>query len=532
MQDEAARPSVFVIDCEKKEVIGETGGTFSYVWSKSCPILYYSTTVSDPKTQESYSRICAYNVETGETNCVFEDREYSVLGNVHTASDGHTLLFEYWSDYSHSRFFSYDELTGAVHSINGDHAVEMKYIDTRSGTHYFIVKEGAPFGKVIAVPKDGKLKDARIVREEGEEVLDSGFMLQDKLYIMSMKTACARLHCLWEEEGRVKEQEITLPEQTGTLNYCGKSGERIYFQYQSFVTPPELLEFDGEMMRVVLKSSEISHPDIIVESRYARSVGDGREIPYFVVKRRDLKPEQCKGVWMYAYGGYNFSTPPSYEMPCTGLRVANWAEDGGVYILASIRGGNEFGSQWHEEGMADRKKNCYYDMIGIAEQMIEEGWAKKGEVIVTGASNGGLMVSALVTMRPDLFGCVIGSVPHTDMIQFAEDDRGPMYITEYGNPRESKEMFEYLLSYSPYHNVQKIAYPWIYLQTGECDNNVPPYHGKKFAAKLQEMSTSDAPILLRVLKDGSHDRGAGEVFWRTTAEMQLFADEFIKHREK
>ena len=134
-------------------------------------------------------------------------------------------------------------------------------------------------------------------------------------------------------------------------------------------------------------------------------------------------------------------------------------------------------------------------------------------------------------MRPDLFGCVIGSVPHTDMLQFAEDDRGPMYITEYGNPRESEEMFKYLLSYSPYHNVKQIAYPWIYLQTGECDNNVPPYHGKKFAARLQELNQSDAPILLRVLKEGSHDRGAGEVFWRTTAEMQLFADEYIAYRE-
>lgn len=531
LKDEAARPSVLIIDCEKREIVETIKGTFNYAWSASDLVLYYSETVSDAKTQESYSRMCAYHADTGVTECVFEDREYSVLGDVHVASDEHTILFEYWSDYSHSRYFSYDEMTKEVRSINGDHAAEMRYIDTKAGEHYFIMKEDAPFGKLIAIAQGKSLQDARVLREEGEEVLDSGFMLDGRVYLMSLKAACARLICLQEEEQAVQEREVKLPEEIGTLTVCGSAGGKKYFQYQSFVMPPALLEFDGKTMKTVLKSSDVSHPDVITEQRYAKSVKDGREIPYFVVRRKDLKPEECKAVWMYAYGGYNFSEVPAYEMPCTGLRVAEWAEDKGIYILASIRGGNEFGSQWHEEGMGLLKKNCYYDMIGIAEQMIEEGWTRKGEVIVTGASNGGLMVSALVTMRPDLFGCVIGSVPHTDMLQFAEDDRGPMYITEYGNPRESEEMFKYLLSYSPYHNVKQIAYPWIYLQTGECDNNVPPYHGKKFAARLQELNQSDAPILLRVLKDGSHDRGAGEVFWRTTAEMQLFADEYIAYRE-
>lgn len=133
-------------------------------------------------------------------------------------------------------------------------------------------------------------------------------------------------------------------------------------------------------------------------------------------------------------------------------------------------------------------------------------------------------MSALVTMRPDLFGCVIDSVPHTDIIHFVEDDREPMYITEYGNPRESEEMFSYLLSYSPYHNVRKTEYPPFYIQTGECDNNVPPYHGEKFAARLQELNQSENPILLRVLEKGSHDRGSGEAYWKTIAEMQLFVD--------
>ena len=137
-------------------------------------------------------------------------------------------------------------------------------------------------------------------------------------------------------------------------------------------------------------------------------------------------------------------------------------------------------------------------------------------------------MSTLVTMRPDLWGCVIDSVPHTDMIHFADDDRGPMYITEYGDPNNSEEEYLYLLSYSPVHNVKDVSYPATYIQTGECDNNVPPYHGKSFAATMQEHNQSDNPILLRVLELGSHDRGQGDVFWRTVAEMHVFMEKNLK----
>ena len=231
---------------------------------------------------------------------------------------------------------------------------------------------------------------------------------------------------------------------------------------------------------------------------------------------------------MYAYGGYNMMSAPWYTEMVTGLNIPKWVQGGGVYVHLNIRGGNEYGPRWHEDGMMMTKRHCYEDFIAIAERVIADGFTSKGKIGITGCSNGGLLMSALVTMRPDLWGCVIDSVPHTDMIHFAEDDRGPMYITEYGNPRGSEEMFRYLLSYSPYHNVKAVDYPPTYVQTGEMDNNVPPYHGKKFAARMQAMNTSDHPILLRVLAEGSHDRGKGEVYWKTIAEMQLFLEQHLK----
>ena len=170
-----------------------------------------------------------------------------------------------------------------------------------------------------------------------------------------------------------------------------------------------------------------------------------------------------------------------------------------------------------------KKKNCFYDFIGIAEGIIRDGWTSKKHIAINGGSNGGLLMCALLTMRPDLWGCVVASVPHTDMISFVFDDRGPMYITEYGDPHD-EEQFNYFLTYSPFHNIQKTAYPAVYIQTGECDNNVPPYHGKKMAARLQQYNTSDQPILLRVLAKGSHDRGKGETYLKTVSEMQAFIE--------
>lgn len=523
LYDGDARPTVLVIDCLKKEILSEIKESFSCVWSKTKPVFYYSDTESDAASQKSTSRVCGYNVLTGGVECIFKDEKYSVIGNVAVSSDGKYLIFEMMNDYSHSRFYSYEEATGKMTDISEGNGLEMKYVDSMNEKHYFISKENTSFGEVLAVQDGTGISKAEVIRPAGQEVLDIGFTLKEKLYIMAMADVCTKMICLDGE----KETEVELPSKLGTAALCGHGKESVFLKFESFVNPPMLLEFDGEEMEVLLRSSDAVHPDVVVERKFAPSMKDGKMIPYFIVRRKDVVPNGKNPTWMYAYGGYNIAMVPGYEEQVAGLRIAEWAEKGGIYVLCSIRGGNEYGSQWHMEGMAMQKKNCYYDFIGIAEQMVKEAWTKPEKIAISGCSNGGLLVSTLVTMRPDLFGCVIDSVPHTDMIQFAEDDRGPMYITEYGNPRESKEMFEYLLSYSPYHNVKKVNYPWVYIQTGECDNNVPPYHGKKFAARMQEENQSENPILLRVLEKGSHDRGAGEVYWRTTSEMQLFVEKAL-----
>lgn len=396
--------------------------------------------------------------------------------------------------------------------------MQVEYIDTIDDCHYFISKENSNLGELLVVEKGQTLQQAKVVRAEKTEVLDGGFVLNRKLYLTMMDNVSAKIVCV-KKDG---ETEIPLPAKFGTLSLSGRTEDAAYFTFESFAFPPVLLRFDGERMEIAMRSSDESYPDVVVEQLFAPSESDGKMIPYFMVRRKDVKPDGQTPTWIYGYGGYNIPALPWATDKVGGLDITRWAMQGGIYVMATLRGGSEYGTGWHEEGMMFHKKNCYGDFFGVTQKLIDDGWTNPKKIVICGCSNGGLLVSTLVTMRPELFGCVIDSVPHTDMIHFTEDARGPMYITEYGNPRESKEMFEYILSYSPYHNVKQTSYPSVYIQTGECDNNVPPYHGKKFAARMQECNQSENPVLLRVLAKGSHDRGSGEAYWQTIAEAQLF----------
>lgn len=521
LYDGDARLTPLVIDRRTKKIIRRVEDTFFAGWSSKKPVLYVPETIANPETGESQIQMKTYNIESGEAKTILAAD--GVIGEVKQSSDGNYVIFEIWKDYTVSCFYSYDETSGVLTDITAGKAVQMKYADSVGNTHYFICKEYQPTGEILAVEDGKNLSDAETVFPAGKATLEAAFAIKGKLYVLTTEKVCSRLAQV--KDGRA--EAISLPGDMGTIVPAGRRMEKVFLKYESFVEKPMLLAFDGEKMDVLAKSGEDAPEEIVVEQKWAPSVKDRTEIPYFMVRRKDADADGKGPVWIYAYGGYNCSMYPGPKEMIANMDIVNWVMKGGIYVLANIRGGGEFGAAWHEEGMLMQKKNCYYDFIGVTEQIISDGWTKPERIVISGCSNGGLLMSALVTMRPDLFGCVIDSVPHTDMIHFAEDDRGPMYVTEYGNPRESKEMFEYLLSYSPYHNVKEANYPAVYIQTGECDNNVPPYHGKKFAAKMQEMNRSDKPVLLRVLEKGAHDRGSGDTYWQTIAEMQLFAEKAL-----
>ena len=514
----APRPTVLVYDMEAEQGVYRRDMSFSFCWSRGNGCLYTSSTESDSQTQTCRSSFYCFDPATGEEKLVYSDDSNCIFGQLYASQDGSFVAAQVCQDYSLGRWIAIDTRTGESTRLTKE-PVEWYYADSMDNTHYFVAVTGAPNGKVIGVRRDGSI--TTVLEESRDVILGSAFSQNCRLYAIGKKNVNA---CLIDVS---TGSEVALPGKFASLSLAGETREGVLMQYESFLDAPRILEFKAGEFEVLLTSSPDTWEELTVEQCFTAS-NDGTMVPYYLVYRKDLRRDGTAPAVMYAYGGYNTSMPPWYTEMVTGLNIPAWVQSGGVYVHLNIRGGNEYGPRWHEDGMMTAKRHCYEDFISIAERVIADGFTSKGKIGITGCSNGGLLMSVLVTMRPDLWGCVIDSVPHTDMIHFAEDDRGPMYITEYGNPRQSREMFAYLLSYSPYHNVRAVDYPPTYIQTGEMDNNVPPYHGKKLAARMQAMNTSDNPILLRVLAQGSHDRGQGEVYWKTIGEMQLFLEQHLK----
>lgn len=517
--ENAPRPDYLIYDWEKKEVRAILPMTFSGTWSKIKKAGYAACTKVEE--DKSLSTIKMYDGETDEVKEIFVFDGNAIFGAVESSHEGGTIAMSFSADYSNDYFYMYDEESGEISPINADKPLPIHYVDTIDGKHYFISFMETPHGQVLEIEKGKTLDDAKVVYEEKKAYIEFGYQAGGHLCLQCAENGAN--YVLNMETGA----RVPMPEEIASISPAGRTKKAWIFSFDAFLSQPQLLSFDGKEFKHVA-GDLVKHDDLMVEFCFAESAEDKKPIPYYLVRRKDAEKNGANKALIYGYGGYNVSMPPWSTERVTQVNIAKWVEEGGIYVHCLLRGGNEYGSTWHEEGMGMKKKNCYYDFIGIAEKVIADGWTSPKKIAISGASNGGLLMAALVTMRPDLWGCVIASVPHTDMIHFVEDDRGAMYVTEYGDPRESKEMFEYFLSYSPVHNVRETDYPPTYIQTGECDNNVPPYHGKSFAATMQELNTGDNPILLRVLEKGSHDRGQGEVYWQTHAEMRVFMEKALE----
>jgi len=229
---------------------------------------------------------------------------------------------------------------------------------------------------------------------------------------------------------------------------------------------------------------------------------DGTRVPMFVIHRKGLKLDGNNPAVLYGYGGFNVSITPRFiQHPLPFL------DAGGVYALANLRGGGEFGEQWHKAGQLANKQNVFDDMIAAAEKLIAEGYTRPGRLGIRGGSNGGLLVGALITQRPELFKAAYCAVPLLDMLRYHRFAIARLWIPEYGSA-ENPEQFKYLYAYSPYHHVRPgVKYPAVLLTTAEADSRVDPMHARKMAARLQAATGSDNPILLWVEKKAGHGAG-------------------------
>lgn len=395
-------------------------------------------------------------------------------------------------------FVKTDIIVGDDSSNEGPVAGDTLFLHTTSG---------APNGRVFAVDLTAPQRDhwVEIIPERDEAVLRGLSLSRSYLVASYLQSASTRLE-IFEHDGR-HVGPLELPG-IGTAGIRTEPDRNeAFYSFSSFNDPSSIWRVDlADRRGAVWSRPEVPFdPDSIVVKQVWYPSHDGTNVSMFIIHRRDVRPDGSNPTILYGYGGFNIPMVPSFRA----TRIP-WLESGGVYAIAHLRGGGEYGERWHEDGMRARKQNCFDDFIAAAEYLIDQGYTTPEQLAIYGGSNGGLLIGAVVTQRPDLFGAAVCAVPLLDMLRYQNFLMARYWVPEYGDPDDPQE-YEWLRSYSPYHNIEPgIRYPAILFTAGENDSRVHPCHARKMAAMLQRVAANDFeadPIMLWVDRSAGHGAG-------------------------
>jgi prolyl oligopeptidase len=277
-----------------------------------------------------------------------------------------------------------------------------------------------------------------------------------------------------------------------------------FFSYSTYHIPKKIYSLDMKTLETGIWA-EVKNPLDAGEYEVKQvwfSSKDGTRVPMYIAHKKGLVLDGDAPTLLTGYGGFNSSMLPYYS-----ARAALWLNSGGVYAVANLRGGGEFGDKWHRDGMLDKKQNTFDDFIAAAEALIDEGYTNPERLAIMGGSNGGLLVGAALTQRPDLFKAVVCTYPLLDMVRFHKFMVAKWWVSEYGSA-DDPDQFEYIYAYSPYHHVEKgTGYPAVLFITGDADTRVAPLHARKMTALLQWATGSDEPVLLDYNTEAGHSAG-------------------------
>lgn len=360
--------------------------------------------------------------------------------------------------------------------------------------------------------KNPDLTKAKVLIAEGEETLENVQYTGGKLFCFYLKDAKS----LVKVYDKVGQFERDVKTDIGTVSGFGGDEDATFTFYTltSFTTPADTYKYSIETGESILyKQSLIQFDGSKYETKQVFYTSkDGTKIPMFITHKKGLKLDGSNPTLIYAYGGFNISLTPSFSV----TRIP-WLENGGILAVANIRGGGEYGAAWHKAGTKMQKQNVFDDFIAAAEFLHKEKYTSPAKTAIQGGSNGGLLVGACLTQRPDLYAVALPAVGVLDMLRYQHFTIGRYWATDYGTSEESKEMFDYLHAYSPLHNVKEgQVYPATLVTTADHDDRVVPAHSFKFAATLQEKASHDSPLLILISKDAGH--GAGKPKSKTIEE--------------
>jgi len=389
-----------------------------------------------------------------------------------------------------------------VINSNGD---ELMIYTNRDAQNYRVVKTN------INNPSPQNWED---LIPESEQTLSGASTAGGYLFLNYLKDAKSSIRQMTLQGDSVRT--VALPAIGSVGGFGGETDDKeLFYTFTSFTYPSTVFRYDIESG----ESTLYEQPDVAFDpSKYETKQvfyqsKDGTEIPMFIVHRKGIELDGSNPTLLYGYGGFNISLTPSYS-----TRWMSWLELGGTVAVANLRGGGEYGESWHKAGTKTDKQNVFDDFIAAGEYLINESYTSSEKLAIMGGSNGGLLVGATMTQRPDLAGVAIPQVGVLDMLRYQLFTIGAAWASDYGRSDESEEMFNYLYNYSPYHNLEpNTNYPATLITTADHDDRVVPAHSFKFAARLQEYHSGDDPVLIRIETRAGH--GAGTPTSKTIEQL-------------
>lgn len=463
---------------------------------------------SELSTKNEFSKVYFHQVGDDQSNdlLIYEDNSRPNRGFSAQTTDDERFLIIYFREGTSNNGFMVKDLSdpnGKFITITDDLKNNYNVIDNVDDKLLIRTDYKAPNYRLVLIdPKNPARENWKDILPEKKDVLQGVRIIGGKLIATYMQDVAHHVY-LFDLSGK-PGGEIELPS-LGTVGFSGKRKENIaFYTFTSFTYPGTIYKFD-----VSTKKSELYQQielDFDFDNYETKQVfyesKDGTKIPMFIVHKKGLKLNGSNPTYLYAYGGFNASMLPSFSTSRLML-----LENNGVFALANIRGGGEYGEAWHKAGMLEKKQNVFDDFIAAAEYLIKEGYTSPSKLAIAGGSNGGLLIGAVINQRPELFKVALPAVGVMDMLRYHKFTIGYYWAVEYGSS-DDPEQFRYLYEYSPLHNIKEgLNYPATLVTTADHDDRVVPAHSFKYIAELQNKYNGENPVMIRIETQAGHGAG-------------------------
>lgn len=518
---------VFVMDVNSKKLTDDLTKWVKFsgtAWYKDG---YFYSRYDEPKQGEElkqsneFQKLFYHKLGTkqSEDKLVIEDKENPKRGfGAGVTEDENFLIINVWEGSSSNNMLYYKDLAsnGKIVKLIDVADAEYEFIDNIGNKFLLKTNLNAPNGRVVLVDlKNSTKENWKTIIPESKDVIQSISLFGEKLIVTFLKDANSKVS-VFNIEGKYL-YDIQLPDLGTVSGFGGKKNEtETFYTFTSFTYPPTIYKYDiinnkSELFRksdVKFDMQAYETKQVFYESK------DGTKVPMFIVHKKGLELNGENPTLLYAYGGFNISMQPGFSVTRIPL-----LENGAVYAMACLRGGSEYGEDWHKAGMLDKKQNVFDDFISAAEWLIKNKYTNPNKLAVQGGSNGGLLIGAVINQRPQLYKVAFPMVGVMDMLRFHKFTIGWAWVPEYGSS-DKPEQFNYLIKYSPLHNIKKDTdYPATMVTTADHDDRVFPAHSFKYAATLQELNNGKNPALIRIETKVGHGAGTS-----TSKSIELYTD--------